>query len=71
MLGCNTFSEQQEKIILEEKAPLHKSLSLCYLRQGHYESCINECLEVLKYEPECYKILYRVGIAHLHLRHFE
>lgn len=59
--------KEMEKIILDIKVPCHKNLSLCYLKQGNYAGCIEQCKEVLEIQPHSVKILYRLGTAHMNM----
>lgn len=59
--------QEMEKLILDVKVPCHKNLSLCYLKQGNYASCIEQCKETLEIQPHSVKILYRMGVAHMNM----
>lgn len=56
-----------ERLIREIKLPCHKNLSLCYLKQNNYSDCIGQCKKVLEIEPNCIKILFRIGVSYMEL----
>lgn len=56
-----------EKAVRELQISAHKNLSLCYLKLQSHRECVEECKKILELEPNCIKILFRVGKAHLEL----
>lgn len=66
-----TSEYEMEKLIREIKISSHKNLSLCYLKLKKYTECFEECRHVLDIDPNCVKIIYRVGKAYMSLGNYQ
>ncbi len=60
-----------EKVIRELQLASRKNLSLCCLKLGRMQGCIEQCRLVLEVEPNNLKVVYRIGRAYLELRQFD
>jgi tetratricopeptide (TPR) repeat protein len=66
-----TSETEMEKAIRELQLASRKNLSLCCLKLGRMQGCIEQCRLVLEVEPNNLKVVYRIGRAYLELRQFD
>ena len=52
-----------ENSVISLVQSLKLNLSLCYLKLGNYDDCVNTCTSILEKEPRSVKALFRRGMA--------
>jgi tetratricopeptide (TPR) repeat protein len=66
-----TSETEMEEAIRKVQLASRKNLSLCCLKLGRLQGCIEQCRLVLEVEPNNVKVVYRIGKAYLELRQFD
>jgi len=69
--NLNIGEDYVQKVIKEVEIPTSSNLTLCYLKEGDYQSVIKYANKLLSTEEDNVKILYRRGMAYSHLNEFE
>lgn len=69
--NLNIGEDYVQKVIKEVEIPTSSNLTLCYLKEGDYQSVIKYANKLLSTEEDNVKILYRRGMAYTHLNEFE